>query len=613
VSALPLLDAPWLHPHRSLPCRAVCLAEDHGLATLSGEPSPAAFATFIERARGGWGLICLGPVLLAPPSPGSPPASQYTAQLTRRLCAATELHLAQLARLIAAMRAVSEVPIGCQLELPLFGLPGLSEPEEAWTARLASGARALYDIGVRWFTIKDMHIAELVYPLAGLSEDDWWDVVCRVITAVRAALPEDAAVVARVRWSHPPEALELWADRVEALAEAGADVLHVALSVDQPDAFVGGSERASGAKPAAQINARARLPLLYSGRMRHGEDAERVLRFHQVDLVGFGRAALVDPDLLALGRAGLNAMHCTGCMACIPARPATPFLDVGCSLRPTPRPDPHHTLPSALHVFGASFPALVAARDAARAGVPVCVQLVGQTPGGGVRQRGRIPRQAESAEAALHLLDQCRAAGVQITRGALPSAIQRVAGDRVLVSLPPVRRVVPAALAGFAGELVDGRAMVEQTAQPRDAAIVWGAGLLAVELATFLDMQAIPVCIAADAPLCHDTHPALADFLTSFLAERGICVAQARDVSVDAAGQLVVTAIAQARPALAPPWPGVASRLVLADAEIQSHPLIPALLAEHPDAVLLPDPYEPLALRAAMGRVPDALRVFPWS
>jgi 2,4-dienoyl-CoA reductase-like NADH-dependent reductase (Old Yellow Enzyme family) len=609
VSALPLLDAPWRHEQLALPHRAVCLSEDHGLATLSGEPAPSAFATFTERARAGWGLICLGPILLAPHTPGAPSSAQYTAQLTRRLCAATDLHLAQLSRLIAAIRDISDTPLGCQLELPLYGLPGLAEPQEVWIARIVQGARKLCALGLRWLSIEDMHIAELVYPLAGLSEEDWWRVYCDVIAALRAALPADCAVVARVRWAHiQPADLPVWTARVSLLAAAGADVLHVALSADEPDSFVGGSERASGARAAAQINADARLPLLYSGRMRHGDDAERVLRHHPIQLVGLSRAALADPDVLALGRAGKNAMHCTGCMACIPARPSSPFLDAACSLRPAPRwQERAAPAPTALHVLGASFPALVAARDAAGLGVPVVVYTLGHPPGGGVRQRGRTPRQAESAEAALHLLDQCRERGVSFVKDVTLSRITRTPGDRVLISLPPVRDELPAQLVGFAGAVVDGRACFELAAQPRDAAIVWGSGLLAVELACFLDMQAIPVCIAADSPLCHDTHPALARFYASLLSTRGICVAHPRDVAVEA-GELRVAHVRQAAPTMAPAWPGASARLILASAEIQSHPLIPALLAEHADAVLLPDPYEPFALRAAMGRVPDVLR-----
>jgi 2,4-dienoyl-CoA reductase-like NADH-dependent reductase (Old Yellow Enzyme family) len=609
MSALPLLSAAWQHKALFLPRRAICLSDDHGLATLSGEPSPAAHALFTERAAGGWGLICLGALLAKTPAVGAAPSAHYGPSRTRKLCAATTEHQHQLARLIAGIRAVNpDVPLGCQLELPLDGLSRLSEPQPVWTARLVSVARDLYALGLRWFSIEDMHIAELIYPLANLDEQAWWDVVCDVIGALRAALPADAAVVARLRWkSHAHYTTPAWCDRLAALARAGADVLHVALSSDEPAVYVGGTERAPVAKMAAQLGQSAGLPVLYSGRMRHGEDGERALRYHGLALVGFLRAPLADPDVLRRGLQGNNALHCTGCMACMPSRSPMPFHDVGCSLRPAPLTYARRgQRPAALHVFGASLPALVAAREVAQAGAPVTMYTLGQTLGGGLRQRGRTPRQAESAEAALHLLEQCRAASVRIVKDKLPPPqLERIAGDRVLISLPPVRHELPARLVGFVGSVIDGRACLDLSGQPRDAVVVWGSGLLAVELAFFFDMQAIPVCIAADSPLCFDTHPSLAAFYTRLLSERGICVAQARDVTIDASGALSVHQFKQAVPALAPPWPGTSTRLVLAHQEVQSHPLIPALLAQYPDAVLLPDPYEPLALRASMGRVAE--------
>lgn len=375
------------------------------------------------------------------------------------------------------------------------------------------------------------------------------------------------------------------------------DVLHVRHAPHRVVHSVGGSERASAklGRIAAALVHDTSLSLMVSGRVKHGEDARRVFSFHGASFVGMHRGALALPDVLARDARSTAGVYCIGCMAC--ERVSTEdHAPMTCALRFSRAcvAELHAAPPTYLHIFGASYSALTLAVVAAEAGVTrVNLWMLGETPGGCMRMRGRVPNQAESAEAVLTRLEECRAhASIVIDRhvhsaDALRALVSEQPGPCVLAMMPQLtwddafERRLSVVQTWSALELLKRGSLPAERGE--DAVwIVRGDTLLAAECALYMRMQWREVWWAGDV-LAADADPVWQAIYRERLVQRGVVLMSEEEciTRCERRGEVYVVMAGGAL------TPGVEAA---------------AIQQRFPGVHVLEDVYEPRALRRIMDR-----------
>ena len=564
----PRIDAARQLGALSFGARVVCLAGPHGHVAQDGSCSPDTSTFMRARLQSRYGGLSLGPVrfsLLPDDLDGPLP-----------IVAATAAQRDALARLISELREASPgLLLGA--ELPV-------EPGDGGCPETASV------VGFDWITLPLKSLMSA--PVPGLHGRE-----------------AGCAVWAKVEVDPGMTREQISALRLEvAQAATLIDVLHVTLAPERAEHLIGGSERASAklARIAAELVDGTSLGVLVSGRVKHAEDAERVLAYHAVDLVGVSRASLAAPDVIDRDRAGDTTLHCTGCMSCWfdADAPVVSGERKRCVLRfdagALNELDELAGNGGAFYGVGASFGVLQLAYQAAIRGVSTTVHTLGGVLGGAMRLRGRIPRQAESAEAALQISRQCREAGVvfddELASSELAS-MQPRQHDRWVASMMRGRRW-PELLDGYERErAIDALGLLAVGVRSRDPWVVVGDTLLAAEVALYLEMQALSVCLVAD-EIAADAHGMLRAFYRERLRARRVYIAPGDALEVIDAGRVLVAL---------PDLHGelveggfVASNVVLATGEGEYAEDARGLLAARPDMRELPDVYEPLELARVM-------------
>lgn len=372
------------------------------------------------------------------------------------------------------------------------------------------------------------------------------------------------------------------------------DVVHVRHARHKILHRIGGSERASAklGRIAAALVHHTSLALMVSGRIKHGEDARRVCSLHGASFVGMHRGALAMPDVLERDARGAAGVYCTGCMACERVSPAD-YAPTTCALRfsrefvTALRAAP----PARLHIFGASYGALTLAMVAAEAGVAhVNLWMLGETPGGCMRFRGRVPNQAESAEAVLTRLEECRAhASIVIDRevhsaATLHAHVRAQPGPCVLAMMPEL--AWDDAWTGVTQTWSAFELLRRGSLPPdRDDDAVWivrGDTLLAAECALYMRMQWREVWWAGE-QLAADADPVWQAVYRERLVKRGVVLMSEQECVAMRKGRAEVYVVM------------AGGALTRSAAATRIHELLP-------DLYMLDDVYEPRALRHIMGR-----------
>lgn len=552
----------------SFGARVICLAGHHGHVGHDGVCSRDTAIFMRARLRSRYGGLSLGPVRFSPLS------EAHEGPLP--IVAATAAQRDALAQLISGLREVSpglllgaELPSapgdgGCLETASVVGLDWIESPLKSLMSAPVPGRRGREAGCALWAKVE-------VDP--GMTREQ--------ITALR----QDVAQVA-----------------------ASVDVLHVTLSPEVSEHLIGGSERASAklAGVAAALVEETSLGVLVSGRVKHAEDAERALAYHAIDLVGVSRASLVAPDVIDRDRAGGTTLHCTGCMSCrFDADAPVAFGErkrcvLNFDARTLDELDAMAARGGAFYGVGASFGVLQLAYQAALRGVPATVHTLGGVLGGAMRLRGRIPRQAESAEAALQVARQCREAGVvlddELTLDSLGDRPPRPE-DKWVISMMR-RRQWPVCLDGYEQErALDALALLATGVRSREPWVVVGDTLLAAEVALYLEMQALSVCLVAD-DIAADAHGMLRTFYRDRLLARRVYIASREALEV-VDGRRVVVALPDLHGELVAGG-FVAPNVVLATCAGGYAEDVRRFLAMRADVRELPDIYEPLALARGM-------------
>lgn len=215
---------------------------------------------------------------------------------------------------------------------------------------------------------------------------------------------------------------------VEALeAEGLADFINISLgNYHSFPKMIGGMHEPVGyeLETAVPIGARARVPVIVTGRFRTLEEADQVIRRGEADLVGMTRASIADPDLVVKTQRG-EADRVRPCIACnqgCVGQLLGPQRRVGCAvnaaagfeatlgddkLRPAERP-------RRVLVIGGGPAGMEAARVAARRGHQVVLAEAMPDLGGTLNLAARAPRRQSITDIARWLESEIYREGVEV-------------------------------------------------------------------------------------------------------------------------------------------------------------------------------------------------------
>ena len=219
------------------------------------------------------------------------------------------------------------------------------------------------------------------------------------------------------------------------------------------------------------------VPVVAFGRIKRPEDAERILREGDADLIGMARQLVADPEIankVRDGRLG-EVRPCIACNACLLR--VSRELPIRCGQNPeagrertlgAPAPA---TLPRHVAVAGGGPAGLSAAVTLARRGHRVTLFERESEPGGLIRLAARQPLHVEIGDSVQHLASEAERLGIDLRLGveASADAIMALGADAAVVAtgsrpyLPgrdspdgPSRPIATEGLWASAGGLVPG-------------------------------------------------------------------------------------------------------------------------------------------------------------
>jgi 2,4-dienoyl-CoA reductase-like NADH-dependent reductase (Old Yellow Enzyme family)/thioredoxin reductase len=310
----------------------------------------------------------------------------------------------------------------------------------------------------------------------GGSLDNRIRFLIEVLAAVRAGIEESMPVGVRIPGAEGVEGGLTSSDVCEIagrLEDAGADYLSVSagnytgLRAGLGVAYVASAYQSPGpaVADAAAVRSRVRLPVVVAGRITDALMAERIVAEGHADIVGFTRALIADPRLVAKARSGSGATvdACIACNEC----------HTGLPVRCTVNPAAGHEKELAIHptassrrvlVVGGGVAGMQCARVAAARGHRVTLVEREAVLGGVLGVLGRDPHRPELQSMRRHLEAEVARAGVDVRLGTevttdlifglRPDEVVIAAGaDEMVPSLPGAKLShVVTALAVLRGE-----------------------------------------------------------------------------------------------------------------------------------------------------------------
>jgi 2,4-dienoyl-CoA reductase (NADPH2) len=474
---------------------------------------------YLERVRGGTGLMVTGGAAVNPPGVGGPgygvlDDTEFRARLAR---VASDLRAASgllALQLFHAGRYAKPEPGGPSPVAPsaVFSRFSGCVPEElsadevqrtvADFARGASQARELGFAAVEIMGSEGYLIDQFLSPLTNQRVDDWGGDRERrmrfgvaVVAAVRAAVGPDFPVVMRMTGA---DLMEGGVDQdtvlafARALADAGADALNIGVgwhesAVPTVQALVPAGHWVPVA--AAIKRAVGGVPVMASNRINTLIQAEAVLADTGLDFVSMARPFLADPALVDSGRRGRAVNICVACnQACIDRS----LVDepVSCMVNPRvgrerwPRPSAAARHLGAVAVVGAGPAGLKCAHELALAGHRVDVYDRNKDPGGQFRLACKVPGKADFAAAVDYLTSELTRLGAVIHpgRAVTEADAELLAGyDGVVIATGVTPRCAPIPGADRSNVLDYVSAFDDGALGPR--VVIIGGGGVAVDLA----------------------------------------------------------------------------------------------------------------------------------
>jgi 2,4-dienoyl-CoA reductase-like NADH-dependent reductase (Old Yellow Enzyme family) len=479
----PILFSPTWIGGLEVPNRIVMAPMDPSLSDRTGLVDERTVRHYVERARGGAGLLVTGNLACEPAGRASPyqvgihddaclPGLSSLARAVHEVDGRIFFQVSHAGRqtLEARAQAVSASAVPCPLTRTL---PRALEGEEVLKmvetfARAALRAREAGADGVEFHMAHGYLVCQFLSPYSNLREDEWGGdergrarFARLIVERTRSLVGPDWPVVCRLSVDERvPGGIEpaLALVYARALVEAGATAIsasacnYESFRYNMPAYYLPRSTYAHLAAGLREGLGR-RVPVVAVGRFGLGDEAEDCLAKGYADLIAMGRALIAEPHLPRLMREGesIRARPCLSCNRCVEAIARGP---IACTVNPEagelPRPTVPARVPSRILVVGAGPAGITAAVEAASRGHHVELVEAAERPGGHAWSASLAPSKEDCGRLAEYLLGRLAASSVLLRLGVTlaPEEVRASDFDRILIAVGAVPREAPS-IEGF--------------------------------------------------------------------------------------------------------------------------------------------------------------------
>ena len=472
-------------------------------------------AFYVERARGGVGLIVTGgfaPTIAGWLTPGSSRMTRRVARAHRSLTDAVHeagAHIV-LQLLHAGRYAYHPLAVGASRErspISPFRPRALTTREVDRTAtafaRAASRAvKAGYD-GVEIMGSEGYLINQFLAARTNDRSDRWGGSAERrmrfpveVVRRTREAMGDDALLQYRISLLDLVEGGQTWeetADLARKVADVGASVLSTGIGWHEArvPTIVTSVPRAAFVDLTARLRAEVDVPVAAANRINRPEVAEGILERRQADLVSLARPLLADAEFVAKAAQG-RADQIITCIACNQACLDHTFQRARATCLLNPRSGyetelilaPTRTV-RAVAVVGAGPAGLAAAVEAAGRGHRVTLYEADARIGGQFRLAARIPGKEEFATSLAYYDRMLDIRGVDVRLSTRADVDDLAAFDDVVVATGVVPRI-PDIPGIDHPSVVTYQELVAGEVEAGERVIVVGAGGIGFDVAELL-------------------------------------------------------------------------------------------------------------------------------
>ncbi len=477
---------------------------------------PKLTAYFVERARGGVGLMITGGY--APTKRGwlKPFASEMTHRLQamRHRALTDAVHEADGAIALQVLHAgrygYHPLSVGASaMRSPItpfkpsaLSTKGVDETATAFADSVALARKAGYD-AVEIMGSEGYLINQFLTARTNDRTDRWGGSATNrmrfpveIVRRSRALVGDDFPIIYRISLLDLVEDGQTWEETLELAAlleESGVSVLNTGIGWHEArvPTIITQVPRGAWVSATARLKKAVSVPVCASNRINTPELAEQILAEGSADLVSMARPLLADPafvDKAATGRAD----EINTCIACNQACLDHVFANQRASCLVNPRACRETTLvltPTrtrrTVAVVGAGPAGLAAAASAAERGFAVTLFERASSIGGQFRLAMRVPGKEDFADTLRYFSRRLEVLGVEVRLDTAPSANELVAFDEVVVATgvrprtPVIEGIDHPSVASYAqvlnGSVVPGRRVA-----------VIGAGGIGVDVSVFL-------------------------------------------------------------------------------------------------------------------------------
>ncbi|MFH1240914.1 MAG: FAD-dependent oxidoreductase [Pseudomonadota bacterium] len=324
-----------------------------------------------------------------------------------------------------------------------------------------------------------------------------------IVQGIKNALGSDFPLIARINCrDYIEEGLE-FPDAIEAskiLEKAGADAIHLSGGVHASEPCMIAAPMSVPPGPfveyAAQLKQHVRVPVITVNRIHDPFLAEEILERGEADMVAMGRPLVADPSLPAKAMKGntediVPCVSCNECFDCIYKGriicTVNPFAGIELAIKDKMGV---RDQPKRVCIIGGGVGGMSCAITAARLNHKVF--LFEQQPqlGGLLRTASLPPNRGALTQFLSYLETQVQKSGIEVRLGeALTMAKARELKADLFVLATGAAPSLPS-IPGIEGEMVmSGMECLSEPGKAGRRCIIYGGGLLAVELADLLMVQ----------------------------------------------------------------------------------------------------------------------------